>query len=422
MEDYLLQEFFRKERWESAIDTGVGKHIDKGELRLLTRPEVRLKLYNAIKNDNYAIAPPRIALIPKDDPGKFREVMICENVDRIVLSIINNMFFELFPEFVHDSCYSYRSGIGCGKVVQAVSRECVKIKDDIIGKKYDLQKYFDSVAIEHIDALFDKMETKYGKSKIIDIVKAFYHSNILFDENGDLIETYKSIKQGTATSSFLADALLYYIDETLSNLNGIKYWRYSDDILIIGDGYRKADDVLKTMLMDMGLTINPKKEQILDNQHWFKFLGFNIKGNMITLSKSRTKSFQHEIEKRTIKPKSNTLKHALNQVNAFLYKGDGTYSWATSVLPIINVEQDIDTLNEFVLDALRACITGKKKIGGLGSVNDKENYTILRGTGKNVTANRRKTPKEVEGYLSIRCMRNSLLTRRAVYDTLVRTM
>jgi hypothetical protein len=116
------------------------------------------------------------------------------------------------------------------------------------------------------------------------------------------------------------------------------------------------------------------------------------------------------------------MTRALNQVNSYLYKGDGTYSWATSVLPIINVQKDIDTLNEFVLDALRACATGKKKIGGLGSVNDKEDHTILRGTGKNVAANRHKTEKEIENYLSIRCMQNALLTRRAVYETLVRSM
>lgn len=422
MNDILLQKFFEMKRWEEALETGVDKRIDKGELRALIQPEIRLRLYNAIATDNYAIAPPRIALIPKDEPGKFREVMICENVDRIVLSIINNMFFDMFPEYVHDSCYSYRSGIGCGRVVQAVSRECVKIKRNIIGKKYDLQKYFDNVAIEYIDELFDRMETKYGKSKIIDIVREFYHSNILFDENGNLIEVYKSIKQGTATSSFLADALLYHIDEALSNFDSIRYWRYSDDILILGDGYQKADKLLKDMLMDMKLTINSKKEQTLDKQHWFKFLGFQIKNDQITLSKSRTKSFQREIEARTIKQRNITAKRALNQVNNYLYKGDGTYSWATSVLPIINVEKDIETLNTFVMDAIRACATNKKKIGGLGSVNDKEDYTILRGTGKNVAANRKKTEKEIDGYLSIGCMQNALLTRRAVYETLVRSM
>lgn len=422
MNDYLLSEFFKKERWEFAIEIGVDKHIDKGELRRLLTPEVRLRLYEAIKNDNYAISPPRIALIPKDEPGKFREVMICENVDRVVLSIINNMFFELFPEYIHDSCYSYRSGTGCGKIVKRVSSECVKINKDIVGKKYDLQKYFDSVAIQYIDELFDKMETKYGKSKIIDIVRAFYHSDILFDENGELIEVYKSIKQGTATSSFLADALLYHIDETLSNFDGVKYWRYSDDILLLGKNYKEADKVLKCMLMDMGLTINPSKEQVLDNKHWFKFLGFNIKGDMITLSKSRVKSFQKEICDRTIKQRNISMKRALNKVQSYLYKGDGKFSWATSVLPIINVEKDIKTLNQFVMDCIRACATNKKKIGGLGITDDKKDYTILRGTGKNVSANRNKTDKEIEGFLSLGCMRNALLTNRAVFDTLVRQM
>jgi hypothetical protein len=92
------------------------------------------------------------------------------------------------------------------------------------------------------------------------------------------------------------------------------------------------------------------------------------------------------------------------------------------VLPIINVQKDIDTLNEFVMDALRACLTKKKKIGGLGSVNDREDYTILRGVGRNVTANRSKTLNEIDNYLSINCMRKALLTRRAVYETLVRSM
>jgi hypothetical protein len=113
---------------------------------------------------------------------------------------------------------------------------------------------------------------------------------------------------------------------------------------------------------------------------------------------------------------------AVNSVNNYLYKGDGKYSWATSVLPIINVEKDIETLNAYVMDALRACATKKTKIGGLGSVNDQPDHTILRGTGKNVTANRAKTEKEIPGYLTLKCMQNAILTRRAVYETLVRCM
>lgn len=420
MNDILLQKFFRKERWEQALETGVDKHIDKGELRKLCSPEVRLALYNAIVTDNYEIAPPHQVQIPKDN-GDMRIVYVNENVDRIFLSIANNLFFETFPEFIHPSCKSYQSGIGCGKIVQQVSKEMARINSKIVGIKMDLTKYFDTVPIKYIDEVFDRMENKVGKSKIIDVVRKYYHTDLCFDFNGELIEHYQSLKQGCAVASFLADAVLYSIDKEISGMD-VYYVRYSDDLLVVGRCWDEAFQIIKAKLKEMKMTLNPKKVETVCKDRWVKFLGFNIKGSQITLAKSRVKSFQKEIEARTIKQRNISMTRALNQVNSYLYKGDGKYSWATSVLPIINVEKDIETLNQFVMDALRACATNKKKIGGLGSVNDKEDYTVLRGTGKNVTANRNKTEKEIEDYFSLKCMRNALLTNRAVYDTLVRSM
>ena len=420
MTDILLQRFFEKERWEQALELGVGKGIDKGELRKLTSPEVRLAMYNCIVSDNYEIAPPHQAQIPKDN-GDFRIVYVNENVDRIFLSIVNNLFFEMFPEFVHQSCKSYQSGIGCGKVVQEVSRQVINVKGREVGFKADLTKYFDTVPLKYIDEIFDRMEIKVGKSRIINIVRKYYHTNLCFDIDGSLIEMYQSLKQGCAVASFLADAVLYHLDETVNMLPGY-YVRYSDDLMYIGEKRKEAFEVVQFMLKEMNMTLNPKKVETIYKDRWVKFLGFNIKGDQITLSKSRVKSFQKEIEARTIKQRKVSLTKAVNRVNDYLYKGDGKYSWATSVLPIINVEKDIETLNVFVMDALRACATNKKKIGGLGSVSDKEDHTILRGVGKNVTANRHKTEKEISGYLTISCMRNALLTRRAVYEALVRTM
>ena len=418
--DILLQKFFEKERWEQALEIGVDKHIDKGELRKLTSPEIRLAMYDAIISDNYEIAPPHQVQIPKDN-GDMRIVYVNENVDRIFLSIVNNLFFEMFPEFVHKSCKSYQSGIGCGKVVQEVSKQVINSKTREVGLKADLTKYFDRVPIRYIDEIFDRMEIKIGKSKIIDIVRKYYHADLCFDFNGDIIEHYQSLKQGCAVASFLADAVLYHIDKAVSELD-VSYVRYSDDLLALGNEWEKAYALIKEMLDEMELELNPKKVEILFKDRWFKFLGFYIKGSQITLAKSRVKSFQKEIEARTIKQRNTSERKALNQVQSYLYKGDGTYSWATSVLPIINVQKDIDTLNEFVMDAIRACATNKRKIGGLGSVNNMTDHTILRGVGRNVTANRNKTDKEIDGYLSLRCMQNALLTRRAVYETLVRSM
>ena len=418
--DILLQKFFEKERWESALEVGISKGIDKGELKKLTSPQVRVAMYNAIVTDNYEIAPPHQAQIPKDN-GEMRTVYVNENVDRIFLSIANNLFFELFPEFVHKSCKSYQSGIGCGKIVQEVSRQVVNTKSNVVGFKADLTKYFDTVPLKYIDEVFDQMEMKIGKSKIIDIVRKYYHTDLCFDINGDLIEHYQSLKQGCAVASFLADAVLYNVDEVVSLLPGY-YVRYSDDLMYIGNEYSAAFQLVKTMLESMEMTLNPKKVEQIYKDRWVKFLGFNIKGNQITLSKSRVKTFQKEIESRTVKQREISVKRAVNQVNNYLYKGDGRYSWATLVLPVINVEKDIETLNAFVMDAIRSCATNKKKIGGLGSVSDKADYTILRGVGKNVSANRHKTEKEIEGFFTLRCMQNALQTSRSVYETLVRTM
>lgn len=421
MKDILLEKFFETERWEAAIETGVIKGINKSELRRLCSPEYRLALLNAIITDNYEIAPPHQALIPKGN-GEFRTVYVNEGMDRIFLSIVNDMLFELDHDSIHPACKSYQKGIGCGKVVQEVVRNINKIEQHNIGFKADLSKYFDSVPIEYIDKEFDRIEEKFGKSKIIDVLRKYYHSDLCFDPDGKLIEHYQSLKQGCAVASYLADCVLFHIDKKLYTMCDGYYVRYSDDILYIRDNYLEGMNILKEELNKMQMQLNPKKVESLDKDHWFKFLGFMIKGDQISLSKSRVKDFQKEIENRTIKKRNTTKTKSINSVNRYLYKGDGKYSWATSVLPIINVQKDVDTLNEFVMDCIRAAETGKKKIGGLGCVIDKGNYTIIRGTGRNVKANKIKTEKDIKGYKSIRCMQNALNYSRPLYDTLVREM
>ena len=76
-------------------------------------------------------------------------------------------------------------------------------------------------------------------------------------------------------------------------------------------------------------------------------------------------------------------------------------------------------MNGFVMDCIRAVMTGKRKIGGLGFVKDQKEGCVTRGKGKNVRANRDKTGARIEGYKSLGCMRNALLTSRDAYNNLV---
>ena len=376
---------------------------------------------DAMLNGKYEIAPPHTAQIPKGD-GEFRTVYVNEPIDRIVLSIANDLLFDLMPEMVHVSCKSYQIGTGCGKVVTEVSNKMVATeKDGYLGWKSDLSKYFDSVPIQYIDEAFDKVEAQHGHSALIDVLRKYYHCDLYFDEDNNLLRQYQSLKQGCSVASWLADVLLYDLDEELSQMDGF-YTRYSDDMLFVGKEYGKAMSVLQSRLEEKTMKLNPKKVEYLTMDKWFKFLGFSIKGDMISLSSGRIKTFQHEIEKRTIRQPGITPAKAINAVNRYLYKGNGEFSWATQILPVCNVRKDLDELNKFVMDCLRAVQTGKCKVGGLGYVKTKSDGCIVRGLGRNVKANRGKTVGDIPGYLTLGCMQNAILTRRAVYNTLVASL
>lgn len=419
--DKILQMFFDIDRWTKAIEKGVFKDIRKDQLILLTDEHTRLAIADAMLKGQYEISPPHTAQIPKDN-GEFRTVYVNEPIDRVILSIANDLLFDLMPEMIHQSCKSYQTGIGCGKVVTEVSHQIVDASDNgFLGWKSDLSKYFDRVPLQYIDEAFDKVEAKHGHSFLIDVLRKYYHCDLYFDEDNNLQHQYQSLKQGCAVASWLADVLLYDLDEELSQLNGY-YVRYSDDMLFIGKDYEKAMSILQRELKEKSMKLNPKKVEYLTADKWFKFLGFSIKGEMISLSSSRIKKFQKEIEKRTIRKPDVSLVKAINLINRYLYKGNGEFSWATQILPVCNVRKDLNELNNFVMDCLRAVATGKRKVGGLGYVKTQSDGCIVRGKGRNVKANRGKTNQGITGYLTIGCMQNAILTRRAVYNTLVASL
>lgn len=324
MKDKILTMFFDINRWTKAIEKGVLKDIRKSELIKLTEEPTRIRMAEAMLNGKYQITPPHIAQIPKDN-GEFRTVYVNEPIDRIILSIANDLLFDLMPEMIHPACKSYQVGIGCGKVVLEVSHTIVNMKSDgYVGWKSDLSKYFDSVPIQFIDAAFDKVEAKCGHSVLIDVLRKYYHCGLYFDENNELHEKYQSLKQGCAVASWLANVLLYSLDDELSQLNGF-YVRYSDDMLFVGPDYEKAMTILQKRLAEKSMNLNPKKVEYLTMDKWFKFLGFSIKGSMISFSPNRLKTFQAIIIQGTIPNRQLFRRWVMAQMFRIIYIATNTH-------------------------------------------------------------------------------------------------
>lgn len=413
--DKLLDEMFTRERWEKAIQIAVDKNMRHDELEKYCNPVLLDGLKKMILLDAYDIGMPHQQAIPKDDGGT-RIVYINEDLDRILLSIINDMLFEFCGSLISERSKAYQINLSCGKVVREVVTRINNCSCHTIGIKADLSKYFDSVPLRFIEEVFNKVEDICGKSKVINLLRRYYRNDKCRDIHGNEIEHFQSLKQGCAVASFLANAVLYEMDEEIKTLD-VYYVRYSDDILIIGNEWEKGKEILERRLNEKELVLNPKKVEVLTKDRFFKFLGFMIRGTEISLSKKRLKNFQKEIFSRC--KKANSYKSAVHSVNRYLYIGQ--YCWAKGVLAYINNVTDIQTLNTYVMDCLRASQTKRFELGGLGVELEKKDGVVTRGRGKNVTTNRQRTPKELDGYLSLYAAKKAL-GNRDMFDNLVRSL
>ena len=113
-----------------------------------------------------------------------------------------------------------------------------------VGYKVDISKYFDSVSREVLNEMIDKIDTG---SPIDQIVRDYYMDDCIIDQKRTVIEKYKSMTQGCAVSTFFANCVLRDVDEELSKMD-IIYYRYSDDILMVGKDADKALKMLGEML------------------------------------------------------------------------------------------------------------------------------------------------------------------------------
>lgn len=446
MEDKLLSKMFEYERWCELLDKADEKGINKTVLRKMASPEVRLELYNRIKNGQYEIAPPHAILIPKDN-GDFRTVYANEDVDRILLTLINDSMMELFKKHIHPSCVSYQKNLGTQEIVSGIPSQMKKLyKNDgkPVGIVTDYSKFFDRLSIESIDNCLDKMERELGFEvgcePVIEIVRRYYHCNLYFDVDGNLQEEYKAIKQGSATAAVLSCMILYDLDEYMANKYQL-YRRYSDDSLTCCDDIDEAVDDINRLASQYGIQLNPLKIKPVYIDKYFKFLGFNIKGDTITLSKNRWKKLAKEIARVTIEKPNISPAQAKANVKRVLYgDGDG-YSFATSAFGAMrNCEKDVEIFNSYLMDCLRLVevrynynkerkakglkprvikYTGSD-VGGIGVVDNLPDRTLLRGKGSKVRTARQRTQKEIDHYKSVGCLLKCYKLGKPIYESVIR--
>lgn len=443
--DKLLDEFrFNTEMHGKVVEHLIAKKVPLNQANLFYQPETWLILSEQIKMGNYHFSPLIEGYVCKRNGNPLtyeqaykrnfddvRKIYMMIPMDRAVAHMIYLIYYREFIGMSHDRCVSYKSKIGTSKVAKELSKEMNK-KKFFEGYKMDIHHYFDDVNMKTIENQLIAMQTG---SVLDSLLWELYHDDRVMI-NGELIHKHRGLIQGCAFACLLANLILKDIDDKVSKMNVI-YYRYSDDIIILGNELtvKQAKYQIEKLLKPKGLQLHPSKVQPINAEEWFEFLGFSFKRDMISVSKKTLKNIEHEIKIRTVsktrkahRPATKKeLQKMIKDLQWYFFtafaKSQENFGMGVYLFGTVNVMHDLQAIEDYCKDCLRAAATNKSIISGIGYV--KRNHYVIDCycTGQNCRENRIKT-KEGEdddllkecGWISLMKMFNDYHTNRYLFE------
>jgi len=216
--------------------------------------------------------------IPKDK-GRVRVLGIPTIRDRVVQGALKLVLEPIFEADFQDGSYGYRPKRTAHEAVERVGAAVVSTKTQVID--VDLRGYFDNV--RH-DILLGKVAERVDDDRVMRLLR------LILKASGR-----RGVPQGGVISPLLSNIYLNEVDRMLERAkqvtrrgryNYIEYARYADDLVILVDGFRRWDWLIraayKRLLEELGrleVQINPDKTRMVDltQDETFSFLGFDFR-------------------------------------------------------------------------------------------------------------------------------------------------
>lgn len=334
--------------WEEQFKKFDRKGIPANERSYLAFPEDREKVVLLLLAGKYRFDAPKVVKIPKDN-GKLREILLLGELDRMVMSVLTAIYAEAFKDLIDDTCFSYQEG----KSVRSALYQ-LKGKLPLTGWKVDLTNYFGSVPLPLVEEALKKMKLHPGLDAVL---WEFYHDNRVIRDGVEQKE-FKSLAQGIAFSSVLANICLADIDKEVKGLCEY-YCRYSDDIILLGEGADSALALLEKRLGEIGLTLNPEKKEKIDGE--FTFLGGKITKDYIHLSDRKIEKVMKMVKKicKSSKHSRAGQRSAIRRIQRELLTEVDGYSWLQHLADFTTDNVDLERLDHYCRTEIKSVLTGK---------------------------------------------------------------
>lgn len=199
--------------------------------------------------------------------------------DRVVQGALKLILEAIFEADFQPGSYGYRPKRTAHAAIDLVSQAVVKNKTRVID--LDLKAYFDNV--RH-DILLSKVAERVSDDKVMRLLK------LILKASGK-----RGVPQGGVISPLLSNIYLNEIDKMLERAREvtrrgrftyIEYARFADDLVIMVDGFRKWEWLLKAAYKrlveefeKLDVQMNQDKTRIVDltQDQTFRFLGFDYR-------------------------------------------------------------------------------------------------------------------------------------------------
>lgn len=314
-----LSEVFYKKIWHRNY-VGLDKITSmKFEENLEENIDIILK---KLSNKSYRFTRYKQLLFLKG-PGKPpRSVSVPTVRDRLVLSVLNELIDNVFGR----SCTTPMPH----SIINNIILELNNYSNFI---KLDISSFYASINQEK---LLKQIGYKIRKDEIFTLIKkAIQTPSIPFPciNKCRYVEVKQGVPEGLAISNALANIYLMELDKKYSNIKGIKYWRYVDDILIFANN-DMFETIKKDIVKDLSnLDLETNKEKIDEGEmtKGFTYLGYLIKPNIVSVRQNSILKLEQSLEELFKKVSKSTNKEYMQwkinlRITGFVIDGQ-KYGW-----------------------------------------------------------------------------------------------
>ncbi|TLS34892.1 group II intron reverse transcriptase/maturase [Pseudalkalibacillus caeni] len=320
--DRKLTESFRKVKQNKGAGGIDGETIESYEANL---EENIMNLLMKLREKTYQPQPVKRVYIPKKS-GKKRPLGIPTIEDRIVQQSVVNVLQPKFEDHLfHNWSVGYRPARGVKRGLQIILWNIEQGYNHIYD--CDIKGFFDNISHKKLVAVLKKY---VSDRTVLKMIEQWLKTGYM--EEGKRIHSDDGTPQGGVISPLLANVFLSELDWEW-DLHGLRFVRYADDFLLFAkskEDIKKAADLTKAKLKELGLEISKEKTKIVDFQKDdFDFLGFTFhhwrEGKKdkkpvfhVTPKEESIKDFRMKIKQKTRKTLTLSKEEWINRVNPII--------------------------------------------------------------------------------------------------------